>query len=63
MPVLEKVRPIADAKQELRDVASALRQVAALMQTMPPGPRVEIAIKLYQSLEERLDQMAMGVPG
>lgn len=44
-----------DGRQELRDVASAVRQITALMQAMTPNQRVDAAIDLYYGLQARLD--------
>ena len=55
--VLDRPTIRTDARQELRDVASAIRQVAALMPTMTDDQRVATALDLYQCLKIRLDSM------
>jgi hypothetical protein len=48
-------------REELRDVAAALRQVADLMKDMPPATRTEVAMAIYRGLEARLDAMDTGL--
>jgi hypothetical protein len=57
-------KPPSDGRfrEELRDVASALRQVATLMKDMPPATRTEVAMAIYRSLEARLDAMDASKP-